>query len=81
MALSQGVLYWTDRGADPATDACGDPNGTLVGMSLAEQVPVVLAQGLECPMDVTVDGSGVYWAEYGTDTSVTSGAVKELPKL
>jgi hypothetical protein len=80
LALDETSLYWTNRAADPATDACMSGDGSVMAMSLEERIPVVLAEGLHCPMAIAVDDSGVYWVEYGSDSPVGSGAVKGLPK-
>jgi hypothetical protein len=80
VALDETSLYWTNRAADPTTDACTGTDGSLMAMSLTKRIPVVLAEGLRCPMAIAVDDSGVYWVEYGADSPVGTGAVKALPK-
>jgi hypothetical protein len=81
LAMDETSLYWTNRAADPSTGACTEASGSVVAMSLAELIPVVLADGLGCPLDLAVDDSGVYWAEYGTDGAPSSGAIGGRAKL
>jgi hypothetical protein len=80
LAMDGSILYWTNQAADPSTGACDEPRGSVVGMSLEEGIPVVLAEGLGCPLDIAVDESGLYWVEYGTDDDAFSGKIVVLPK-
>jgi hypothetical protein len=82
LAVSQGRVYWTESsmGLPGVFGSIGAPNGSIMTVAADGGEPTTLASGLQPPLSIGVDGTGVYWTECsnGVDCHARAGKIRKL---
>jgi len=79
--VTDGVnVYWIERGADFANGQSVSGAGFVRRCAVGgcNNSPTTIASGLTAPTAIAVDGSNVYWAEWGTGSA--EGRISAAPK-
>lgn len=79
--VTDGVnVYWIERGANSVDGQSVSGAGSVRRCAVGgcNNPPTTIASGLTAPTAIAVDGSNVYWAEWGTGAA--EGRISSAPK-
>ncbi|MGA9520464.1 MAG: hypothetical protein WBV82_03310 [Myxococcaceae bacterium] len=72
LAVDGSNVYWIDMGSTNPANGCNPNEGRINAWNKFTGATRVLASGENCPLNLVLDGSSLYWGTFGSELRKTS---------